>query len=159
MREHRLYQADWLLRFYGFNAAELLSEAHPNFNTFIDPKCDWALQHLGDFPVEINTAPKAKLLRIPGVGPRSVERILRARRHSRLSFNDISRMGVVMKRARYFITCDGKTDELFCQDEDYIISQLIGAERRHSLEVSQRGLYRQLSLFDDNNMNYSPLTR
>lgn len=159
LREHRLYQADWLLRFYGFNAAELLSEAHPNFNTFIDPKCDWALQHLGDFPVEINTAPKAKLLRIPGVGPRSVERILRARRHSRLSFNDISRMGVVMKRARYFITCDGKTDELFCQDEDYIISQLIGAERRHSLEVSQRGLYRQLSLFDDNNMNYSPLTR
>ena len=158
LREHRLYQADWLLRFYGFNAAELLSEAHPNFNTFIDPKCDWALQHLGDFPVEINTAPKAKLLRIPGVGPRSVERILRARRHSRLSFNDISRMGVVMKRARYFITCDGKTDELFCQNEDYIVSQLIGAERRHSLEVSQRGLYRQLSLFDDNNVNYSPLT-
>ena len=129
-----------------------------NFNTFIDPKCDWALQHLGDFPVEINTAPKAKLLRIPGIGPRSVERILRARRHSRLSFNDISRMGVVMKRARYFITCDGKTDELFCQNEDYIVSQLIGAERRHSLEVSQRGLYRQLSLFDDNNVNYSPLT-
>lgn len=157
LREHRLYQADWLLRFYGFSASELLSEAHPNFNTFIDPKCDWALQHLGDFPVEINTAPKAKLLRIPGVGPRSVERILRARRHARLSFSDISRMGVVMKRARYFITCDGKTDELFRQNEDYIVSQLMGAERRHSLEISQKGRYRQLSLFDDNNENYAPL--
>ena len=157
LREHRLYQADWLLRFYGFSAGELLSEAHPNFNTFIDPKCDWALQHLGDFPVEINTATKAKLLRIPGVGPRSVERILRARRYARLSFDDISRMGVVMKRARYFITCDGKTDELFCQNEDYIVSQLIGAERRHAMQISQNGLYRQLSLFDDNNENFSPL--
>jgi len=157
LREHRLYQADWLLRFYGFSAGELLSEAHPNFNTFIDPKCDWALQHLGDFPVEINTATKAKLLRIPGVGPRSAERILRARRYARLSFDDISRMGVVMKRARYFITCDGKTDELFCHDEDYIVSQLIGAERRHAMQISQNGLYRQLSLFDDNNENFSPL--
>lgn len=157
LREHRLYQADWLLRFYGFSAGELLSESHPNFNTFIDPKCDWALQHLGDFPVEINTATKAKLLRIPGVGPRSVERILRARRYARLSFDDISRMGVVMKRARYFITCDGKTDELFCQNEDYIVSQLIGAERRHAMQISQNGLYRQLSLFDDNNENFSPL--
>lgn len=158
LREHRLYQADWLLRFYGFSADELLSEAHPNFNTFIDPKCDWALQHLGDFPVEINTASKAQLLRIPGVGPRSVERILRARRYSALNFRDISRMGVVMKRAKYFITCNGKTDELFCQNEDYIVSQLMGAERRRALQISQNGLYRQLSLFDDNNENYAPLT-
>ena len=66
-------------------------------------------------------------------------------------------MGVVMKRARYFITCDGKTDELFCHDEDYIVSQLIGAERRHAMQISQNGLYRQLSLFDDNNENFSPL--
>ena len=157
LREHRLYQADWLLRFYGFTAAELLSEAHPNFNTFIDPKCDWALQHLGDFPVEINTAPRSRLLRIPGIGPRSVERILKARRHARLTFSDIARMGVVMKRARYFITCNGKTDELFRQDEDYIVSQLMGAEHRHALQISQNGLYRQLSLFDDNNENYAPL--
>ncbi len=157
LREHRLYQADWLLRFYGFSAGELLSEAHPNFNTFIDPKCDWALQHLGEFPVEINTASRAQLLRIPGVGPRSVERILRARRSSVLDFKDIARMGVVMKRARYFITCGGKTDELFRQNEDYIVSQLMGAERRHALQISQNGLYRQLSLFDDNNENYAPL--
>lgn len=158
LREHRLYQADWLLRFYGFSAGELLSETHPNFNTYIDPKCDWALQHLGDFPVEINKATRAQLLRIPGVGPRSVERILRARRNASLDFKDIARMGVVMKRARYFITCNGRTDELFKQDEDYIVSQLMGAERRHALQISQNGLYRQLSLFDDNNENYAPLT-
>lgn len=158
LREHRLYQADWLLRFYGFSAGELLSEAHPNFNTYIDPKCDWALQHLGEFPVEINRATRAQLLRIPGVGPRSVERILRARRSASLDFKDIARMGVVMKRARYFITCNGRTDELFRQDEDYIVSQLMGAERRHALQISQNGLYRQLSLFDDNNDNYAPLT-
>ncbi len=158
LREHRLYQADWLLRFYGFSADELLSESHPNFNSYIDPKCDWALQHLGEFPVEINKAAKAQLLRIPGVGPRSVERILRARRSTLLDFKDIARMGVVMKRARYFITCNGRTDDLFRQDEDYIVSQLMGAERRHTLQISQSGLYRQLSLFDDNNENYAPLT-
>lgn len=158
LREHRLYQADWLLRFYGFSADELLSESHPNFNSYIDPKCDWALQHLGEFPVEINKAAKAQLLRIPGVGPRSVERILRARRSTLLDFKDIARMGVVMKRARYFITCNGRTDDLFRQDEDYIVSQLVGAERRHALQISQSGLYRQLSLFDDNNENYAPLT-
>ena len=158
LREHRLYQADWLLRFYGFSAGELLSEAHPNFNTYIDPKCDWALQHLGEFPVEINRATRAQLLRIPGVGPRSVERILKARRSASLDFKDIARMGVVMKRARYFITCNGRTDELFRQDEDYIVSQLMGAERHHALQISQNGLYRQLSLFDDNNENYAPLT-
>lgn len=158
LREHRLYQADWLLRFYGFSADELLSESRPNFNSYIDPKCDWALQHLGEFPVEINKAAKAQLLRIPGVGPRSVERILRARRSTSLDFKDIARMGVVMKRARYFITCNGRTDDLFRQDEDYIVSQLMGAERRHALQISQSGLYRQLSLFDDNNENYAPLT-
>ena len=158
LREHRLYQADWLLHFYGFSADELLSESHPNFNSYIDPKCDWALQHLGEFPVEINKAAKAQLLRIPGVGPRSVERILRARRSTLLDFKDIARMGVVMKRARYFITCNGRTDDLFRQDEDYIVSQLMGAERRHALQISQSGLYRQLSLFDDNNENYAPLT-
>lgn len=158
LREHRLYQADWLLRFYGFSADELLSESHPNFNSYIDPKCDWALQHLEEFPVEINKAAKAQLLRIPGVGPRSVERILRARRSTSLDFKDIARMGVVMKRARYFITCNGRTDDLFRQDEDYIVSQLMGAERRHALQISQSGLYRQLSLFDDNNENYAPLT-
>lgn len=158
LREHRLYQADWLLRFYGFSADELLSESHPNFNSYIDPKCDWALQHFGEFPVEINKAAKAQLLRIPGVGPRSVERILRARRSTSLDFKDIARMGVVMKRARYFITCNGRTDGLFRQDEDYIVSQLMGAERRHALQISQSGLYRQLSLFDDNNENYAPLT-
>ena len=147
-----------VLRFYGFSADELLSESHPNFNSYIDPKCDWALQHLGEFPVEINKAAKAQLLRIPGVGPRSVERILRARRSTLLDFKDIARMGVVMKRARYFITCNGRTDDLFRQDEDYIVSQLMGAERRHALQISQSGLYRQLSLFDDNNENYAPLT-
>ena len=75
-----------------------------------------------------------------------------------LDFKDIARMGVVMKRARYFITCNGRTDDLFRQDEDYIVSQLMGAEPRHALQISHSGLYRQLSLFDDNNENYAPLT-
>lgn len=158
LREHRLYQADWLLRFYGFQAAELLSEEHPNFNTLIDPKCDWALQHLERFPVEINIASKAELLRIPGIGPRSAERILRARRSSRLSFEDIKKMGVVMKRAGYFITCDGRTNGLLKIDADYIVSRLIGVERRKVLDLTESNLYRQITLFDDNNENFSPLT-
>lgn len=157
LREHRLYQADWLLRFYGFQAKELLSEEHPNFNTLIDPKCDWALQHLDQFPVEINTARKETLLRIPGVGPASVQRILRARRSCRLGFEDIRRMGVVMKRARYFITCNGKRDSLLRIDQDYITSRLIGADRRRVLSLTEQNLYRQITLFDDNNENFAPL--
>lgn len=108
LREHRLYQADWLLRYYDFSAGELLTEEEPNFDPYLDPKCTWAVRHPEFFPVEINTAPKAALLRIPGIGPKSALRILSARRQQHLGMAELKRMGVVLKRAQYFITCNGR---------------------------------------------------
>lgn len=108
LREHRLYQADWLLRYYQFSAAEILNEEEPNFDPYLDPKCNWALRHPEFFPVEVNTATKAQLLRVPGIGPKSVQRILAARRQQHLGMDELKRIGVVLKRARYFITCNGK---------------------------------------------------
>lgn len=108
LREHRLYQADWLLRYYDFSAWELLTEEEPNFDPYLDPKCTWAVRHPEFFPVEINTAPKAALLRIPGIGPKSALRILSARRQQHLGMAELKRMGVVLKRAQYFITCNGR---------------------------------------------------
>lgn len=107
LREHRIYQADWLLRFYGFNAKELLDEKHSSFDPRVDPKCDWALRNLDKFPIEINKAPIETLLRVPGIGYRMAQRIVMARRVAPLSFEDLKRMRVVLKRARYFITCKG----------------------------------------------------
>lgn len=149
LREHRLYQADWLLRFYGFKAEELLSEKRPNFNLFLDPKCGWALQNLKDFPVEINKASYEQLLRVPGVGVKSARRIIAARKQGKLDFDGLKRMGVVLKRARYFITCSGKMEVSFRMDEDSITSALIGDERRKVWDIENRDSYRQLSLFDD----------
>lgn len=108
LREHRLYQADWLLRFYGFSAEEILDDENPEFNQFLDPKCNWAVNHYGEFPIEVNKAPYEKLLRVPGLGVLSAKRILTARRHSVLDFADLKKLGVVLKRAQYFITCKGK---------------------------------------------------
>ena len=107
-REHRLYQADWLLRFYGFELDELLDETCPCLDLTFDPKTVWALRHLERFPVEVNTADHSELLRVPGVGTLSARRILRARRAARLSLDDLPRLGVVMKRAVYFLTAGGK---------------------------------------------------
>lgn len=108
LREHRLYQADWLLRFYGFEAKELLDEAHQDFNPLIDPKCNWAINHMEHFPVEVNRAPYDMLLRVPGIGVKSARRILTARRLGPLHFAGLKKLGVVLKRAQYFITCGGK---------------------------------------------------
>lgn len=107
-REHRMYQADWLLRFYGFKADEILNEKDNTLDLSLDPKAQWALRHMHLFPVEVNKAPREMLLRIPGVGPTSVNRILRARKFSMLDFEDLKGMGIVLKRAKYFITCKGK---------------------------------------------------
>ncbi len=107
-REHRLYQADWLLRFYGFNADELFDEAHPALSFFLDPKCCWALRHPEKFPLEVNCASYEALLRVPGIGIKSAWRILRARRAARLSWDTLSRLGVTLKRARYFLLCQGR---------------------------------------------------
>ncbi len=107
LREHRIYQADWLLRFYGFTAKELLDEGHSSFDTRVDPKCDWAIRNIDKFPVEINKAPLELLMRVPGIGYKMAEKIVRARRVASLSFEDLKRMRVVLKRARFFITCKG----------------------------------------------------
>ena len=108
LREYRLYQVDWLLRFYGFKVDELLDEQHPSLDPLLDPKCNWALNHLDQYPVEVNKADKEMLLRVPGMGTKSVARILTARRAGPLSFDDLKKIGVVLKRAIYFITCRGK---------------------------------------------------
>lgn len=148
LREHRLYQADWLLRFYGFQAKELLSEERPNFNILLDPKCDWALRHLELFPVEINRADYQILLRIPGIGVKSAKRIIRARRSSKVGFEDLKKMGVVLKRALYFITCNGKMMYNTKIEEDYITRNLLNVKEKLPFDVN--GVtYRQLSLFDD----------
>lgn len=108
LREHRLYQADWLLRFYGFRADELLDDEHPELNPLVDPKCGWALRHMDTFPLEVNHASYEELLRVPGIGVRSAKRILIARRAGSLDFAALKKIGVVLKRAQYFLTCRGK---------------------------------------------------
>ena len=109
LREHRLYQADWLLRFYHFSADEILSEAAPNFNPYLDPKCNWAIHNMHLFPIEVSTADYEMLLRVPGIGPKSAKRIVACRRGAPLSFESLKKMGVVLKRAQYFILCRGQT--------------------------------------------------
>ena len=125
LREHRLYQADWLLRFYHFEAEELLDEENQNFNVYLDPKCCWALRHLDIFPVEINRADYHTLLRVPGIGYKSAGRIVKARRWGGIGFEDLKKMGVVLKRALYFITCSGKMMYPVRMDEDTIFSIII----------------------------------
>ncbi len=148
LREHRLYQADWLLRYYHFQADELLSEADPNFNVLFDPKCNWALKHLEEFPVEVNRADYKKLLRVPGIGYKSAGRIVRARRLGTLDFEDLKKIGVVLKRALYFITCSGKMMYPTKLQEDYIARNLLNVGEKLPQDVVNMG-YRQLSLFDD----------
>lgn len=149
-REHRLYQADWLLRYYGFEANELLSEKRQFFNTFLDPKCDWALGHLEDFPVEINKADYNTLLRVPGIGVKSAGRIVRARKSGSLDFNSLKTIGVVLKRAVFFITCNGKMMYDFLKvDEDYITRSLVTNEGDVMRGFGADITYKQLTLFDD----------
>jgi len=108
VRENRLYQADWLLRYYNFKVTDLLDEKNPNFNILLDPKADWALRHLKEFPKEINTCSYYDLLKVPGIGVKSAKRIITSRRHFTIHLEDLKRMGVVLKRAKYFILCNGK---------------------------------------------------
>ena len=138
LREHRLYQADWLLRYYHFQADELLSKEQPNFNPLFDPKCNWALKHLEYFPVEINQADYKMLLRVPGLGYKSATRIVKARRMGKLDFMDLKKIGVVLKRAMYFITCSGKMM--------YIARNLLSVGEKLPDEIRNAG-YQQLSLF------------
>ena len=144
LREHRLYQADWLLRFYGFRAEELLDEDHTDFNPLVDPKCSWALAHLEFFPVEVNTADYEALLRIPGVGVTSARRILAARRSGRLHIENLRKLGVVMKRAQYFLTASGKAADGLQFTPDSLLRSLIAMER----PLLPQQPMEQLSLFE-----------
>jgi len=147
LREHRLYQADWLLRFYHFQVQDLLSDSNPNFNIFLDPKCDWALRNLSLFPVEINRADYTTLLKVPGIGVKSAQRIIKARRSCILSFDDLKKLGVVLKRALYFITCQGKMMYHTKMDENYICQNLL--KDISQIPKNLRGeSYKQISLFD-----------
>ena len=145
LREHRLYQADFLLRFYGFTASELLSESNPNFNVLLDPKCCWALNNLDRFPVEVNTAPKETLLRVPGIGTKSLERIIAARRQTRLKPEHMRRLGVVMKRAQFFITCGGEAPPGARADQTLVLRALMSAKDAKVLDVTKG---EQLNFFD-----------
>ena len=108
IRENRLYQADWLIRFYGYKVDNLLDRNNPDFNVLLDPKADWALRHLDEFPKEINRASYYQLLKVPGIGPKSAKKIINARKVFKIEFNDLKKMNVSIKRAMYFITCNGK---------------------------------------------------
>lgn len=107
-REHRLYQADWLIRFYNYKVDDLLNREEPNFNILLDPKTDWALRHLEEYPKEINKASYKDLLKIPGIGPKSARKIISSRKYFKIDFNDLKNMNISLKRAKYFILCNGK---------------------------------------------------
>lgn len=149
LREHRLYQADWLLRFYGFDASELLDEGHQSFNPLVDPKCNWAINHMDQFPVEVNRAPYEMLLRVPGIGVKSAKRILAARRSCALTFEGLRRIGVVLKRAQYFLLCSGKMAEGLVVTPDAVLRALI-SERDYERARLPEEAPEQLSLFDRN---------
>ena len=138
LREHRLYQADWLLRFYGFKAKELLDEQHQSFHPYLDPKCNWALNHLDLFPVEVNKASYETLLRVPGIGVKGAKKIITARRTTSLTFQDLKRLGVVLKRAQYFLLCKGKMMEGVKVSEDMVL--------RSMMSDSAKSLYYQYQM-------------
>jgi putative DNA modification/repair radical SAM protein len=153
LREHRLYQADWLLRFYGFQASELLDEAVPNFNPLLDPKCSWAVNHREQFPVEINRAPYEMLLRVPGIGVRSAQRIVKARRAGTLDFQALKKLGVVLKRAQFFITCKGRPLEGLKVSEYTLLRSLMSGQQLAPFQPPQ---YEQMTLFEDHNLAALP---
>ena len=145
LREHRLYQADWLLRFYGFTAGEILDDANPDFNPLLDPKCNWAVNHMELFPVEVNRAPYEMLLRVPGIGVKSAQRIRAARRTARLDFDALKKLGVVLKRARYFIVCMGKSASPLPTDDPAVIAGAIC--ERSPIQRQKIDAPEQMSLF------------
>lgn len=147
LREHRLYQADWLIRFYGFDVNEICNEDE-NLSVEYDPKCAWALKNMHLFPVEINTAPLETLLRVPGIGAKSAYKITEARRHANLDFDNLAKMRVVLKRAKHFITCKGK---FYGSGSITAIS--------NSLLISNGGeVNEQLTMFSENSTALSALT-
>ncbi len=144
LREHRLYQADWLLRFYQFKAEEILDDEHPDFNPLLDPKCNWAINHMEQFPMEVNRAPYNMLLRVPGIGVKSAQRIVQARKYAVLDVEALKKLGVVLKRARFFITCNGKTASILKTDNPAVIA---GAICERGFSERELAAPEQISLF------------
>ena len=143
-RENRLYQADWLLRYYGYKVENLLDKDNPNFNVLLDPKADWAIRHLNEYPKEINKANYYELLKIPGIGPKSAKKIISTRKYSNLDFNDLKKIGISLKKAKYFILCNGKyfaEHNIF--NKKIIESNLILENK----EITMKGV--QLSIFNE----------
>ena len=145
-RENRLYQADWLLRFYGYQVDNLLDINNPNFNVLLDPKADWALRHMEEFPKEINKVSYYDLLKIPGIGPKSARKIISSRKYFKIEFNDLKKMGISIKRAKYFILCNGKyfTNPSIFKNK-FIEENLILEDRKKG--ITNTGI--QLSLFNE----------
>ncbi len=137
-REHRIYQADWLMRFYGFEAGELLKPGG-NLDLAIDPKAAWAVKHPEQFPVNVNRASYEQLLRVPGIGARSAKRIVASRRMARLSYDGLRKLGVVMKRAAYFVTAQG-TRDISYQEKPEVLYRLLADGPAYA--------HQQLSFFD-----------
>lgn len=143
-RENRLYQADWLLRYYNFKVKDILDINNPNFNLMLDPKAEWALRHIDEFPKEINKCSYYELLKIPGIGVTTAKRIISSKKHFKLTFNDLKNMNVVLKRAKYFITCDGKyfiDTKLFRRE--FIESNLVLEDNHNNKNILQ------ISMFDE----------
>lgn len=143
-RENRLYQADWLLRYYNFKVKDILDIKNPNFNLMLDPKADWALRHIDEFPKEINKCSYYDLLKIPGIGVTTAKRIVSSRKHFKLTFKDLKNMNVVLKRAKYFITCDGKyfiDTKLF--KKDFIENNLILEDNHENKNILQMSMFNE----------------
>lgn len=147
LREHRLYQADFLMRMYGFAAQEILSEQNPSLDPLLDPKCNWALRNLGTFPVEINSADLELLLRVPGIGPTGARKIVKARKMARLDFDDLKKLNIVLKRAAYFITCSGKYMQGIRFEHDFIYNNLTADTRRQPKGLPFAPVAEQTTLF------------
>ncbi len=143
VRENRLYQADWLMRFYGFTVDEILDKSNPNLDLAMDPKLAWAMRHRDQFPVPIQTAPLNIILRIPGVGLRSAYKILNARRFHNLTLDHLKKIGVAVNRAKYFIAFVANNDNLkYINTENF--KQIVQSSLRSKKNITQTS--RQLSL-------------
>ncbi|MHA7863002.1 putative DNA modification/repair radical SAM protein [Flagellimonas marinaquae] len=144
LRENRLYQTDWLLRFYGFSVKELLNKQHPNLDMDVDPKLSWALRNLHHFPVDVNTADKRLLARIPGIGLRSVDKIVKARKFRKLNWDHLKKMGVALNRAQYFMVCDSR----YWERRDLDAEKIKGMILQNSTGKFRDQYSTQLSLFN-----------
>lgn len=147
LREHRLYQADWLIRYYGFDVNEIVGE-NENLSPEYDPKCAWALRNMHLFPIEINTAPLSVLLRVPGIGAKSAYKIVEARRFAKLDFENLAKMRIVLKRAKHFITCKGK----------FFGSESLAQVKTSLLLAGSAEITEQISMFSENSVAISALT-